>query len=221
MRGFRPRSEDRWRAPPIPGAFEKGGFVMSLPETNTSATFEEELTLLIAQGREKVASAVNSGLTQLYWSIGQRIHQEVLKGVRATYGKGLIENLGAVLSSKFGRSFESKNLRRMMQFAEVLPDPEIVVTLSRQLSWSHVIAILPLKDSHAREYYIHLVSVEKLSVRELRSRIDHKTYERTALASSQIQGLPVAMETLKVQEKVTPGLVFKDPYFLDISVPCA
>jgi len=34
----------------------------------------------------------------------------------------------------------------MMQFNEVLPDFEIVATLWRQLSWSHFIALIPIKE---------------------------------------------------------------------------
>jgi hypothetical protein len=45
------------------------------------------------------------------------------------------------------RGFESRNLRRMVTFAEALPDSEIVSTLSTQLSWSHLLAILALKTT--------------------------------------------------------------------------
>lgn len=35
----------------------------------------------------------------------------------------------------YGGSFSEKNLRRMIQFAEVFPDEEILVSLIRHLSW--------------------------------------------------------------------------------------
>ena len=38
--------------------------------------------------------------------------------------------------------FNEKNLRRMIQFAEVFPEEQIVVTLSRQLGWSHFVSII-------------------------------------------------------------------------------
>ena len=44
-----------------------------------------------------------------------------------------------------------KSLRRMVQVAEVFPDSEIVVSLVRQLSWTHILALLPLKDPLRRE----------------------------------------------------------------------
>jgi hypothetical protein len=51
------------------------------------------------------------------------------------------------LAAKYGRSFEEKNLRRMMQFAEQFTDLQIVVPLARQLSWSHFLMLIPLKTT--------------------------------------------------------------------------
>jgi len=52
-----------------------------------------------------------------------------------------VANLAARLTFQFGRSFELKNLRRMMQFAEQFPDRKIDVPLAQQLSWSHIIEL--------------------------------------------------------------------------------
>ena len=59
--------------------------------------------------------------------------------------------LSRQLVPEFGRGFEEKNLRRMVQFAEVFPDPEIVATLRRQLGWSHFKEIIPLKNDLQRD----------------------------------------------------------------------
>jgi hypothetical protein len=64
---------------------------------------------------------------------GQCINEEVLNNVRAEYGKLIVPTLSAQLQSKYGRNFEEKNLRRMMQFSEQFADLEIVVPLARQL----------------------------------------------------------------------------------------
>jgi len=56
----------------------------------------------------------------------------------------------------------------------------IVVTLSRQLSWSHVVLLLPLKAQLARELYAEMTRVQRWSVRRLRAQIDSMLYERTA-----------------------------------------
>ncbi len=53
---------------------------------------------------------------------------------------------------EYGSSFSVKNLRRMVQFAVSFPDEHIVVSLVRQLSWTHFIALIPLKDPLQRTY---------------------------------------------------------------------
>src|SRR5258707_6215768 len=92
---------------------------------------------LIEPARRQVAQAVNAGLTSLYWQIGRRIPQDVLKERRAAYGAEIVATLPRPLVPEFGRGVEEKNLRRMVQFAQVLPDPEIVATLGRQMCLRH------------------------------------------------------------------------------------
>ena len=118
-----------------------------------------------------MAVTVNAGLTLLYWQIGNRVRQDILKEKRARYGEEILPTLSAKLVPEFGRGFTEKNLRRMVQFAEVFSDMEIVVTLSRQLSWSHFVAILPLKDDLQRDFYAEMCRLERWSVRTLRKKL--------------------------------------------------
>jgi len=62
---------------------------------------------------------------------------------QAPYGKQIVETLSRELVIQFGKSFELRNLRRMMQFAKVSPDSEIVSIVSTQLSWPHFVELLP------------------------------------------------------------------------------
>ena len=125
----------------------------SLPDTAPKA-LHAELRVLIASSRQRLAGAVNAELTRLYWNVGQRLRTEVLGGAgRAKYGDQLIQRVGDQLAQEFGRGFEAKNLRRMVQFAQTFPLPEIVATLSRQLSCSHFVNLLPLKTESARQFY--------------------------------------------------------------------
>jgi len=103
----------------------------------------------------------------------------------------------------------------MMQFAEAFPDGEIVATLSRQLSWSHFIELLPLKRDLQREFYAELCRVERWSVRTLRQKIGGMLYERTALSRKPEELIRHELEALRNEDRLTPDLVFRDPYFLD------
>ena len=93
---------------------------------------------MIEEAREAVAFAVNAGMTMLYWRIGKRINQEILKGKRAGYGEEILATLSQSLSSEFGDGFSYSALTRMVKFAEVFPGQKIVATLSQELSWSRV-----------------------------------------------------------------------------------
>ena len=113
----------------------------------------KDIAKLIEDTRKSVAYTVNSASTYMYWRIGKRINEEILQYERAEYGAQIVTTLGQQLSSLYGRGFEDKYLRRMMQFSSVFQDETIVVSLIRQLSWTHIIALLPLKDPLQREFY--------------------------------------------------------------------
>ncbi len=59
---------------------------------------------------------------------------------------------------EFGRGFEAKNLRRMVQFAECFSDAEIVASLMRQLTWTHFLQLIPLKDPLRHEFYARMAA---------------------------------------------------------------
>ena len=165
----------------------------------------EQLLNLIEQSKKQVAIQVNSELTLLFWQVGKHINEYVLQNQRADYGKRIFPTLSIKLQEKYGRNFEEKNLRRMSQFAEQFGDYKIVVPLARQLSWSHFLILLPLKNREAQLFYAQKAVQEAWGKRELRSQINQKVFERTTIANSQ---LPIT-ETL-----IAPN-IFKDPYFLE------
>ena len=173
-------------------------------------SLHRELRELIASSRQRLASTVNAELTLLYWRIGLRLASEVLGGERARYGAQLMDRLGEHLTQEFGRGFESKNLRRMVQFAQAFPDAETVASLMRQLSWTHFLQLLPLKTEPARNFYARQCIAERWSVRELHRQIERKAFERSQIADA--QGTAPAAP---VTDESAPAVVFKDPYFLD------
>lgn len=186
--------------PPLPG----NGALLA-------AGLHAELRTLIASSRQRLAGAVNAELTRLYWTVGQRLQAELLGNERASYGAQLLDQLGQQLSQEFGRGFETRNLRRMLRFAQAFPQAEIVSTLSTQLSWSHLVAIVPLKTTEARQYYAAQAAQDGWSVRELARQIERQAFERQAIASAQAGAAQVPASSTGM----VPAQVFKDPYFLD------
>ncbi|CAM2168563.1 hypothetical protein PSAC2689_180109 [Paraburkholderia sacchari] len=167
-----------------------------------------DIRALIEASRQRAALAVNAELTLLFWRIGQRIHTEVLAGQRAGYGEEILSTLAAQLVRDYGRSFADKNLRRMVQFAATFPDESIVVTLSRQLSWSHFVALIPLKDPLRRDYYAQMAGAGRWSVRTLRERIDSMLCAGRTIASGSSAGTVANRATQERQR-------------LSLSRPCA
>ena len=90
-----------------------------------SKTLLGDLRQLIAEARQDVARQVNSALVLLYWRVGKRIRQDILKEKRAEYGERIVSALGTQLTAEFGPGFGPRNLFRMLRFAEVFPDIEI------------------------------------------------------------------------------------------------
>ncbi|MGD9108460.1 MAG: PDDEXK nuclease domain-containing protein [Gammaproteobacteria bacterium] len=178
-------------------------------------TLYNDIKQMIEQTRSSVAATVNAGLTILYWQIGNRINKEILQGKRAEYGEEVVPALSEQLMTNYGNSFSEKNLRRMLQFAEVFPDKKIVVSLIRQLSWTHFIALIPIKDQLQREFYAQMCKTEHWSVRTLRQKINGMLFERTAISKKPKKLINAELEKLRDEDKLTPNLVFRDPYFLD------
>ncbi|MCX6872667.1 MAG: PDDEXK nuclease domain-containing protein [Verrucomicrobia bacterium] len=174
-----------------------------------------ELRDIIQTARASVAQAVNFGLTMLHWEVGNRVRREILKEKRAEYGAEIVSTLSRQLEPEFGRGFSGKSLRHMTRFAEAFPDREIVVALMRQLSWSHFLEIIYLKDGLHRDFYAEMCRIERWSVRMLRSKIDGMLFERTALSKKPDALIRKELNTLRAEDKLTPDLVFRDPYVLD------
>lgn len=174
-----------------------------------------DIRQLIEASRAKLAVTVNSALTLLYWHIGQRIRSEVLQGERAVYGEKVVIALAKQLETEYGRGFSEKNLRRMVQFSEQYPDEQIVVSLVRHLTWTHVLVLLPLKEPLARDFYTQMCSLERWSVRTLRERVNSMLFERTALSRQPAELIATELAALRQTGELEPAFLLKDPYVLD------
>ena len=170
---------------------------------------------LIEQSRRQLAVAVNSGLTALYWHIGQRIRSEVLQGERAVYGEQVVSTLAGQLEADYGRGFSAKNLRHMVRFAEAFPDEQIVSAARRQLSGTHFRTLIYIEDPLKRDFYLQMCKQEGWSTRVLQERLDSQLFERTALSQQPEELLAQELASLRHSGELKPAFVLKDPYVLD------
>ena len=177
--------------------------------------FVSDIKKLIEQSKQQLAFAINSTMSLLYWQIGARVREEILKNKRAEYGEQIVQSLSAQLTLEYGKGFSKRNVFNMIQFAERFPDEKIVATLSRQLSWTHILALIPIEDELKREFYIQMCVHEKWSVRVFRERIQSMLYERTAISKKPELTIQNDLELLQNEQKISADLVFRDPYVLD------
>lgn len=174
-----------------------------------------EIRQMIEDARRAVSQTVNVGMTMLYWNIGKRINEDVLKNERAEYGKQIVSTLSRQLTEEYGRGWSEKQLRHYIRFFEKFHEPEIVSTLWRQLTWSHFKEIIYVDSELAVMFYAQMCRIEKWDVRTLRKKIGSMLFERTAISQKPEELAKLELQSLKEDDQLTPDLVFQNPYILD------
>ncbi|MBO9729627.1 MAG: hypothetical protein J7623_13400 [Chitinophaga sp.] len=126
-----------------------------------------ELSELIEQSQQQVFSHANSTLTLLFWRIGQRINDEILKRKRGEYVKQIVSTLSTELKSQYGRNFEITNLRRMIQFAEQFTCLEI----ERTFGSTEYLELLntPCSNEAVKDAYFVVTRGEQMTLKFSRS----------------------------------------------------
>ncbi|MEO6228901.1 MAG: PDDEXK nuclease domain-containing protein [Ferruginibacter sp.] len=174
-----------------------------------------EIKQLVEQSRNNVAVTVNAEITLLYWNIGKRINEDILKNGRAEYGKGIVASLSKQLGNEYGTGWSKRHLHNCLRIAETFQDEAIVHALRTQLSWTHIRTVMYIDDELKRNFYIEMCKMDKWSTRTLENRINSMLYERTAISKLPEETIMNDLALLKNEQKINPDLVFRDPYFLD------
>lgn len=187
---------------------------MKTLETNNDALLSD-IRKLISTAQKRIATNVNTELTMLYWHIGRRIRMDILQEERATYGDEIVATLSQKLTAEFGRGFGKRNLTQMVRFVEILPNVQIVQTLSAQFSWSHFVELITIKEPLKREFYIEICRLERWSVRTLRERINSLLFERTAISRKPEETIIGDIAAAREHNVLSSAMIFRDPYILD------
>ena len=185
------------------------------PVVVDEAALLTDLRELIQSARQRIATVANSTTTLLYWHLGRRLLAESLQDERAPYGKRILASVSRELTVEFGQAFSLRSLYRAIQFCQGFTNQDIVSTLSTQLSWSHFIELLPLKDPLARDFYAEMCRIERWDVRTLRQKIGGLLFERTALSKKPQDAIAAEIGRLR-DGQMSPDIVFRDPYLLDL-----
>jgi len=174
-----------------------------------------KISEFIEQARKKVAVTIDQEMILLYWNIGKSIKEEIIKSDRAEYGSKIVQSLTALLVPKYGRGYSSRNLWNMIRLYDNYPNLQSLLGEFKGLTWTHIINLLPIKDELKRKFYTTLCLKERWSTRTLQGRINGMLYERTGLSLLPEKTIENQLKELKDEDKMTPELVFRDPYVLD------
>lgn len=175
----------------------------------------QEIRQFIDAAKQRAAVAINAEITLLYWQVGKRIQTEILQGQRAEYGKQIIVSLSQQLTQTYGKGWSEKQLRHCLHFAGTFADEQIVSTLRRELSWTHIKTLMYIDEPLKRDFYIGICCLEGWSSRQLQERINSMLFERTALSRKPEETIRHDLEQLRQGQQVSPDLLLKDPYILD------
>ena len=170
--------------------------------------------LIIENEANKKANALrdNSSTLQTYWNIGKLIVEAQGGEKRAKYGNGLIKEWGKKLSLKYGRGYDSSYLAKMRLFYLDFP---ILESLIPKLSWTHYIQILSIKNENERNYYINLVILNNLSVRELQGEIKNKSFDRLSYADKEHIEIINNTNSLSIKDMIKDPIILKADKSLD------
>ena len=174
----------------------------------------QEIHDLLHNARQNIISNINSTMTKTYFLIGKRIVEEEQDGnKRAEYGKNLIKMLSEKLTKEFGKGFSETNLEQMRKFFKVYGIPQ---TLSEEfqfnLSWSHYLILMRIKDINARNFYEIEAFENNWSLRELKRQVNSSLYERLVLSKDKekVKELSVKGQIIEKAQDI-----IKDPYILE------
>lgn len=178
-----------------------------------------EISQLVEKTRMYLARSASSVLVMMYWQIGCRINQEILKEERAEYGEQIVRSLAQRLSIQYGSGFDRSNLFRMSRLARLYPDEKFFHSVSQQLTWTHLVKLIAIDEPTKRDFYTEMCQLQGWSVRVLREKINTMLYERTALAKQPEPMIKAEIEKLKQGDLMNPDLYLQDPCVLKFLYP--
>ena len=146
----------------------------------------------------------NRNELSVYYNVGK-----LLSEAGKHYGEGIIKEYSRKLTIEIGSGYGISNLKRMRQFYLIV---EKGVALPHQLSWSHILAILPINNINEINYYISISIEQNLSYRQLRGKIKSKEYQRL---DDKTKLKLINKEETVVSDFIKNPIVIKNKYNID------
>ena len=142
-----------------------------------------------------------------YFEIGKLLNEAGGK-----YGDNIINEYSKKLVIEVGKKYNRRTLFRMRQFYRTFSN-EKVSPLVTQLTWTHYLVLLSVKDSNAVNYYIDQIFKRNLSKRQLEEVIKSKEYERLP---NETKNKIIKEEKLEVKDLVPNPILIKNTNNIEI-----
>ena len=155
----------------------------------------KDVRSILEKAKGRAYKAVDNIRVQAYWQIGERIVRGETNQRRADYGEEVIRKLSVDLN------IHERTLYRVLKFYKTYP---ILTTVLSELSWSHYLVLIDLKDDTRRRFYEIRSVKESWSVWELKKRIKDKEYMKASKKGEITMTLPAQLPS--------PEDVFKESY---------
>ena len=174
-----------------------------------------KISNLIDQSRFTLVRQVNNTITQTYWQIGCYIVEHEQQGKeRADYGDKLIRDLSEELAQIYGKGFSYRNLNLIRKFYLTFPKLQTVSAQFKNLSWSHFVRLVSVKDDLERNFYAIECSDNNWSVRELDRQINSCLFERLSASKDKNQVKALSQKGQVIENPIDS---LKQPYFFDFT----
>lgn len=169
---------------------------------------------IIEKSKHTVAVFLNSEVSLTYWRIGRYIAGELDAITDDKYGSKIVSTVSRQLTERYGKGYQRANLFRMLKVARVFPDEETVSTLSRQLTWSHLVELSVIPEQNKRLFYQQMSILYHWSVRQLREQEEVMAYERSLIAAKP-DDEQVTTLIKSTEGELSPELILKSSYVVD------
>lgn len=192
------------------------------PTINTA--FYNQIIEMLQAARNSVVLAVNQTMVSTYYLIGERIVEEEQNGKdRAEYGKNIIQGLSDVLTKEFGKGFSVTNIQQMRNFYLAYEKQQTLSAKSKKakqqtvsaifnLSWSHYLILMRIKNEEERSFYEIEASKNYWSVRELDRQVNSSLFERLCISKEKREIVTLSQKGQIIEK---PFDLIKDPYVLE------
>ena len=187
-----------------------GNSIDILPNDNQLQLLVESISETIKNARVRLASHINTTMTETYWQIGKYIVEYEQGGAaKVAYGTSTLTQLSKQLTARFGRGFSRPNLVNMRKFYLYYPNCQ---TVSDNLTWSHIGELIKADDELERSFYEKECIAQKWDVRTLKRQMNSALYLRLAASKDKDGMLALASTGITIQK---PEDVVRDSYTLE------